>query len=215
MKQYLYKKQSFAGSKNFMFSKIFYTYNLLYGSYKVHPTGKFLVKYLDSMNKHSIINMETSYTYFKLSVQFLKKILNEKKKILFIGVPKSLQSSFKLLCRKYNHYILDVRPEGFFANYKTYSKNSFYYFKEKPSVIVHLSLSKNHIYSQEILRLNIPIMAFVNGESFSSVLSFPLPANINSLTGGLFVYNFFAFIFELNQIGFKVFEKVKKNQNNY
>lgn len=211
MKHYRNKKQLFIGSKKYMFSKIFYIYNLLYGSYKVHPTGKFLVNYLDNMNKHSILNIETSYIYFKLSVQFLKKILTEKKKILFIGVPKGLQLSFKLLCKKYKHYMLDVKSEGFFANYNSYSKN--YYFKEKPSLIVHLSLGKNYIYSQEILRLNIPIMAFVNGESFSPVLSFPLPANITTLTGGLFAYNFFVFMFELNQISFKVFEKVNKNQN--
>nr|YP_009579069.1 ribosomal protein S2 [Vischeria stellata]QBK36852.1 ribosomal protein S2 [Vischeria stellata] len=199
--------------KKYIFCKIFFKYNLLYGGYKVHTTGKFLIKYLDNSNRHSILNVETSYKCFKLSLQFLKKILTEKKKILFLGVPKGLQLFFKLLCKKYKHYMLDVKPEGFFANYKSYSKSSFYHFKEKPSLIVHLSLAKNYIYSQEILRLNIPLMAFVNGESFSSVLSFPLPANINSLTGGLFAYNFFVFMFELSQDNFKVFEKVIKIQN--
>ena len=202
-----------AGSKKYIFFNIFYAYNLLYGKYKVYPSGKFLVKFLDNINRHSILNLNISYTFFKFSAQFLKKILMEKKKILFIGVPKGLQLSFNLLCKKYKHYMLDVKPEGFFTNYTSYSKKNFLFFDEKPSVIIHLSLGKNYTCLQEILKLNIPIMAFVNGESFRSVISFPLPANVNSLTGGLFIYNFFVFMFELDQIGFKVFDKVNENQN--
>lgn len=47
----------------------------------------------------------------------------------------------------------------------------------------------------ELKYLDIPLVAFVNSDEDYSLIDYPIPANIKSQKGGLFVYNLFYHLF--------------------
>lgn len=63
--------------------------------------------------------------------------------------------------------------------------------KIKPSLIFVFQPLEHKNFLEKLSALNVPIMGFVNTSDPMSWYDFPIPGNINSLKGSLFVYNFF------------------------
>lgn len=151
-------------------------------------------------HKFCVFQLSETHVFLRQSLKFLKKILFQKKKILFVGAPKGMEKEFALLCTKNQHYWIESWPYGFFTNSEGVSslKDSLsMLINEKPSLIFVFDLSLNQKVKEEALNLDIPFMAFVNtDESFYSI-DYPIPANIKSWKGGLFVYNIFFHLFHL------------------
>lgn len=175
-------------------------YGLHIGKHKAFCKQQFKPYLRGFRNNFAIIKPEVSLVFFKRALKILTKILISRKKILFVGTPYGFDKEFVQLCLKYDHYVLENKSRGLFSNYQNFLKScgsETPKFKEAPSVIFFFRLPKDDTFTREAVRLNIPLMAFVNTDDDLSGLDFPLPSSTDSVRGGLFIYNFFLQLFKL------------------
>ena len=150
-------------------------------------------------NNVCILDLDLTHRSLRQGLKFLSMLVLSNKKILFIGSPIGLEKKFSSLCKKTGHYYLDDYADGFFTNFvnennKLLQINSF---EDRPSLIFFFDISKNEKAKNDVLSLNIPILAFVNSGDNLSGIDYAIPSNINSWKGGLFVYNILYYIFLL------------------
>lgn len=178
---------------NKFFLEKFLAYNLHNGSSQMvwDPTTK---PYLQGIrHRFCILNLLDTQLYLRQALRFLKKLMSKRKKILFIGSPCGLEKEFSLLCSKKGHYWIENWSYGSFTN----SESSSLKLEDRPSLLFIFDLSVYQKAKEESLRLDIPIMAFVNSDESLKNVDYPIPANIKSWKGGLFVYNLFFHLFQI------------------
>ena len=187
---------------NKFFLDKFINYGLHIGSLKTlwNPT---MNPYLSSFrNDFCIVNPYLTFIYLRRAVKFLIRIIKNKKKILFIGAPITLEKEFFLLSLNHNHFFIEKIFYGFFTNIqknKDIKTKSFIKKNKLPDLIVIFNLSENSNAIKEISKLDIPTMAFVNSDEIIATIDYPIPANIKSQKGDLFVYNMFYHLFSFQQ----------------
>lgn len=169
-------------------------------------------------NNFCIFDTNFTFLYLRRSIKYLLKIIAGRKKILFLGAPSGAEKEFSSLCIKFRHYYVEKWVHGFFTNYQKnliQKYTSLPIIDVQPALIFIFDLRKNKLALQEAARLEIPVMAFVNSDESPNGIDYPIPANINSWKGGLFVVNFFCHLFTLQSSrlfkphGTKIF-KIKK-----
>jgi small subunit ribosomal protein S2 len=178
----------------------FLTYGLHIGSLKSIWNPNFRPFLNGFRNNFCIINPDLTMLYLRRAFKILQKTHSANKKILFIGSPVGLEKEFSRLSRQNNHYFLEKGIYGFFSNYKnkvypglsTLSK-----IDNRPALIFLFNPSLNTMVLEETRSLDIPIISFVSTEDDYSRVDYPIPANIKSQKGGLFVYNLFYHLFSL------------------
>lgn len=152
--------------------------------------------------RFGVLNLRFTHLSIRQSLKVLYKAAFSKKKILFVGSPIGLEKNFSILCNKYGHYHLSRYVNGFFTNFTEQpSENSFLLpsSENRPCLIVFFNVSANENVKKDLLRLNIPILAFVSIADNLSGIDYVIPANIQTWSGGLFVYNLFFHFFRLGK----------------
>ena len=184
----------------FLISK-FVSYGLHLGSIKSFWNPKTKVFLTGIRNNFCIFDLNLTFLYMRRAVKVLCQIIFAKKKILFVGSPQGVEKEFFSLCLKYNQYYVDKWRYGLVTNFHKISSTKskeFPVMEEKPALLVIFDLSKNSIGKDEFFRLDIPIMAFPNSHDNFSGIDYPVPCNIKTWKGGLFLLNFFYHLFSLN-----------------
>jgi ribosomal protein S2 len=143
---------------------------------------------------------DLTHTYVSLNrvKQYIFRLHEHEKKILFVGPPTSFKKEFSDLCENYKHYFIDTWFDGLFTNLNpVYQKKrkTLLHITERPSLIFIFDLAQYEEVKKEALRLEIPIMAFFNSDDNIENIDYPIPGNIKSLNGAVFVLNFFCEIF--------------------
>ncbi|AFZ64349.1 40S ribosomal protein S2 (mitochondrion) [Nannochloropsis gaditana] len=176
----------------------FITYKLHIGSLKSLWNPRFKPFLNGFRNNFCIINPELSVLYLKRAYKILQKIHLSNKKILFIGSPVGLEKEFSCLCIQNNHYFMEKGIYGFFSNYENKASLNIFNTQissKQPDVIFIFNPSLNLMVFEETKGLDIPIISFVSTDDDYFKLDYPIPANIKSKKGGLFVYNLFHYLF--------------------
>lgn len=184
---------------DFLINK-FFSLELHVGNHKTlwQPQTKAYLK--GFRHKFCIIDPNLTFIYFRQGLKFILNLLVSKKKILFIGGPFGLEKEFSLLCSKYGHFNIDKEIQGFFTNYSNISSinsQNIPIINNRPALFFVFSPSKNTVFIKEALKLNIPIMGFINTDENPQYLDFPIPANIKSQKGSFFIYNLFFHLFKV------------------
>lgn len=176
----------------------FLSYGLHLGSLKLKWNPEYKPFLASFRHKLCLINLDYTLCFLKPALKFLCKTIISNKRILFIGSPLGLEKEFASLCKKNNHYFIERALYGFFSDYK-----KKYYLESRlsskivkpPAIIVIFDPLSNYMALDELKFLDIPIIAFVNSDEDFSLVDYPVPANIRSQKGGLFVYNLFHHLF--------------------
>lgn len=168
----------------------FVFYGLHLGGLKSFWNPKMKPYIVNFRNNFCILNLSLTHRNMKQCFSYLSKIILSNRKILFVGSPKGLEKKFSNLCQTYDHHFINVYTDGFFSNFQS---NKI--INSPPSLIFFFDASLKEKVKKEILNLNIPIMAFVNSEDDISNVDYPIPANVNSWKGGIFVFNLFYHLF--------------------
>lgn len=150
-------------------------------------------------NNFCVLNLSLTHRNLRQGFRYLLKILLSKKKILFVGAPKGLEKNFSNLCQRYGHHYINNYTDGLFSNFQSNKVLSITSFENSPSLIFFFDASIKEKAKKEILNFNIPIMAFVNSEDDITGIDYPIPANVNSWKGGIFVYNLFYHLFSFRE----------------
>ncbi|MCX7955638.1 MAG: 30S ribosomal protein S2 [Patescibacteria group bacterium] len=89
---------------------------------KIHPKAK---KYIYTINQGtSIINLEKTVELIEKAKNFVKKLKQEEKTILFIGTKKTASSIISKICQEKNiPYISFKWPAGLITNFETINNN--------------------------------------------------------------------------------------------
>lgn len=198
------------GINRFVLQK-FIVYGLHIGSLKSiwNPEFKpFLSGFRDNF---CILNPNLTLLYLRCSIKILLKAHLSNKKILFIGAPIGLEKEFSILCSKNKHYFMEKAPYGFFTNYKNkiypgFSKSI--QITQRPDLLFLFNPSLDTMVFTELKALDIPIIGFVSSDDNYSLIDYPIPANIRSQKGGLFVYNLFYHLFSTKEL--KYYKKKNK-----
>ncbi len=189
----------------------FLYYGLHLGSliFKWNPKFKpFLTAF---RHKLCLINLDYTLYFLKRALKFLLKTILADKKILFVGSPVGVEKEFATLCKKNNHYFLERGLYGFFSDYKKkyyFGRGLPFKIVEPPSIVVLFDPLPNYMVVEELKFLDIPLVAFISSDEDYSLIDYPIPANIKSQKGGLFVYNLFYHIFSIKTLK----KKVKKTK---
>jgi ribosomal protein S2 len=179
-------------TNKFLFDKFFY-YDLHIGGLKYFWNPEIKPYLLGFRNSFCIFNPYMIHRSLKHSTRFILKLIGSRKKILFLGCPKGLEKEFSFLCSMHGHYVVENYTDGFFSNIKSNIKVRFS--QDPPSLIFFFDLSAGQSSRKELFDLNIPVMAFVNCENDLYSIDYAIPANVNSLKGGIFAYNLFFHLF--------------------
>lgn len=188
----------------------FLSYGLHLGSLKYNWNPKFKPFLAAFRHKFCLINLDYTLYFLKNAVKFLLKAIIANQKILFVGSPVGVEKEFASLCKRNNHYFLERGLYGFFSDYKKkyYSgKASCSKIVEPPVAVVLFEPLPNYMVVEELKFLDIPIVAFISSDEDSSSIDYPIPANVKSQKGGLFVYNLFYHLFLIKRIKGKKKEK--------
>jgi ribosomal protein S2 len=142
-------------------------------------------------NNFCILDPCLTHRGLRQGLKLLSKVVVSNKKVLFIGSPVGLEKRFLMLCKKHGHYYLDNYTDGFFTNFTNEDKKllQINLLEERPSLIFFFDISKNEKVKNDVLSLNIPILAFIGSSDDIGGVDYPIPANVNSWKGGLFIYN--------------------------
>ena len=181
----------------------FLSYGLHLGSLKLKWNPKFKPFLTAFRHQLCLINLDYTLYYLKRTLKFLFRAIIADKQILFIGSPMGLEKEFAVLCKKNNHYFLERGLYGFFSDYKDkyYKGNgSASKINKLPVLIVLFDPIPNYMVIEELKSLDLPLVTFVNSDEDYSLIDYPVPANIKSQKGGLFVYNLFYHLFKMNKI---------------
>ena len=190
------------GINQFVLQK-FISYGLHIGSLKSIWNPEFKPFLSGFRNNFCILNPNSTLLYLRRSIKILFKAHLSNKKILFIGAPIGLEKEFSMLCSKNNHYFMEKAPYGFFTNYKNkiypgFSKSL--QINQRPHLIFLFNPSLDTLVFAEIRALDIPVISFVSSEDDYSLIDYPIPANIRSQKGGLFIYNLFYHLFSIKNV---------------
>lgn len=179
--------------------KKFLFYDLHYGSSKLTMNLTSKSHLIGVRNGFCVLDLRETRLYLRYAINFLKRLLTSRKKILFLGGPLGLEKEFGSLCLKKKHPWVETWSYGLLTNPgQSYGDKSFFKYG-KPSLIFIFDLSLYEEAIKEALRLDIPIMAFVNTDESLEIVDYPIPANVKSMMGGRFTYNFFFYLFQLYQ----------------
>lgn len=186
----------------FVTQKFLY-YGLHLGSLIFNWNPKFKPFLTAFRHKLCLINLDCTLYFLKRALKFLLTSILADKKILFVGSPVGVEKEFATLCKKNNHYFLEKGLYGFFSDYK----NKYYFGRglsskivEPPAIVVLFDPIPNYMVVEELKFLDIPLVAFVSSDEDYSLIDYPIPANIKSQKGGLFVYNLFYHIFSIKAL---------------
>lgn len=177
----------------------FLFYNLHCGSPKLTMNLTAKPHLIGVRNGFCILDLKETRLYLRYSLSFLKRLLTSKKKILFLGGPLGLEKEFGSMCLKKKHPWIENWSYGLLTNLGQFSGDKSFLKFGQPSLIFIFDLSQSEEAWKEAVRLDIPIMAFVNTDENVETVDYPIPANVKSLMGGRFVYNFFFYLFQLYQ----------------
>jgi ribosomal protein S2 len=172
----------------FLLNKFMY-YGLHVGGLKRFFNPKAQVYLIGFRNNFGILDLSLTHYNIRRIMKFLYKIVTSNKKILFIGSPVGLEKSFSLLCKKCGHYYLDSFTDGFFTNL-----GNFDFGKKRPALVFFFDTLEYQKVKKDVLRLNIPVVSFVNTSDTLNDIDYPVPANIRSWKGGVFVYNLLSYV---------------------
>lgn len=190
------------GINQFVLQK-FISYGLHIGSLKSIWNPEFKPFLSGFRNNFCILNPNLTLLYLRRSIKILLKAHLSNKKILFIGAPTGLEKEFSILCSKNKHYFMEKAPYGFFTNYKNkiypgFSKSL--QINQRPHLIFLFNPLLDSMVFAEIKALDIPVISFVSSEDDYSLIDYPIPANIRSQKGGLFIYNLFYHLFSTKDV---------------
>ena len=179
----------------------FVHYGLHVGGLKAFWNPKMKVYITGFRNHFGIFDLNVTHRNIRQALKLIYKVILSNKRILFIGGPFGLEKSFSTLCKKHGHYYLDNFTDGFFTNFRKGEKDLLQInsLEERPSLIFFFDVSKNEKSKKDILHLNIPILAFVSTNDNLEAIDYPIPANVNSWKGGLFIYNLLYHILSLKE----------------
>nr|YP_009237661.1 ribosomal protein S2 [Trachydiscus minutus]AML60672.1 ribosomal protein S2 [Trachydiscus minutus] len=175
----------------FLLNKLMY-YGLHIGGLKRFFNPKAKVYLIGVRNDFGILDLSLTHYNIRRIMKLLYKVVISNKKILFIGTPVGLENSFALLCKKCGHYYLDSFTDGFFTNFGNSDVSVFG--RERPALVFFFDTLKYQKVKKEVLRLNIPVVSFINTNDTLSGIDYPIPANIRSWKGGVFVYNVLSYV---------------------
>lgn len=163
-------------------------------------------------NNFCILNPNLTLLYLRRAIKILLKAHLSSKTILFVGAPTGLEKEFSLLCSRYQHSFMEKAPYGFFTNYKNkiypgFSKSI--HIPQRPHLIFLFNPSLDAMVFAELKALDIPVIGFISSDDDYSLIDYPIPANIQSQKGGLFVYNLLYHLFSIKELRY-----VKKKVGN-
>jgi small subunit ribosomal protein S2 len=188
------RKEKKRTSNNILFNKFLF-FGLHLGGLKAFWNPQMKSYIAAFRNGFCILDLSLTHRCIRQGFRFLLKIILSNKKIIFIGGPRGLEKNFSALCRKYGHWHIDSYSDGLFSNFQLDKSLSNAAFRTTPSLIFFFDVSTKEKAKKELLNLNIPIMAFVNSEDDISGIDYVIPANVQSLKGGVFAYNLFYYLF--------------------
>lgn len=170
----------------------FMHYGLHIGGTKFFFNPRAKVHLIGFRNNFGILDLRLTHFNIRRVLKLLYKVVTANKKILFIGSPNGLEKNFSILCKKCGHYYLDDVTDGFFTNFG--NANSDVLDIERPSLIFFFDTLEYQKVKKYILSLNIPVVAFVTTNSNLDGVDYPIPANIHSWKGSVFIYNVFFYL---------------------
>lgn len=179
----------------------FVSYGLHLGSIKSFWNPKTKVFLTGVRNNFCIFNLNLTSLYLRRAVKLLCQVIFAKKKILFVGSPQGVEKEFFSLCLKYDHFFVEKWKYGSITNFNQLSSvktKGLSVINEKPALLVIFDLSKNSIGKEEVFRLDIPIIAFPNTDENFEGIDYPIPCNVKTWKGGLFLLNLFHHLLSLN-----------------
>lgn len=179
----------------------FMHYGLHIGSAKhlFNPRAK--VYLIGFRNNFGILDLRLTHFSMRRVLKLLYKVVIADKKILFVGGPTGLEKNFSTLCEKCGHYYLDDLTDGFFTNFG--NANSDMLDIERPSLIFFFDTLKYQKVKKYILTLNIPVLAFITTNDNLDGVDYPIPANVHSWKGSVFIYNvFFYLLLFVKRVGY-------------
>jgi len=192
------KKRNKDNLSKFLISK-FISYGLHLGGLKALWNPQMVPYIVAFRNSFCILNLSLTHRCMRQAFRYLSKLLLSHKKILFVGGPKGLEKSISVLCQEKGHFHISNYTDGLFSNFQLNKDLSKLSFKDSPSLIFFFDLSIKEKAKKDLFDLNIPIMAFVSSRDNISGIDYPIPANVNSLKGGIFVFNLFSHFFSVQQ----------------
>lgn len=187
------------------------TYGLHIGSLKAIWNPRFRPFLNGFRNNFCIINPNLTMLYLRPALKILQKTHFANKKILFIGSPVGLEKEFSRLCKQNKHYFIENPTYGFFTNYtnNVYSElSNLPKIEDRPSLIFLFDPSLSSMVFEELRSFDVPVVSFVSTEDDYSQVDYPVPANIKSQKGGLFIFNIFHHLFVMKNL--KLLNKEKK-----
>lgn len=190
-------KREFKNVEKLLYQKLIY-YNLHVGDTKTSSRSSSLPYLMGIRNNFCVYDINRLILGIRGALKFLFSILMSKKKILFVGAPEGFEREFFFLCQDYNHYMVDKWVCGFFTNFRRKlksSSNQLPNVDEPLALIFIFNLAKNKVALYEAKTQDLPIMAFVNTNEDFKTIDYPIPANVGSIKGGLFSFNFFNYLF--------------------
>lgn len=204
-------KQESKNMEKLLYQKLVY-YNLHVGNTRTSSRSSSIPYLMGIRNNFCIYDVNKLILSIRGALKFLLLILMSKKKILFIGAPEGFEKEFSFLCQDYNHYMVDRWVYGFFTNFRRRlkgSNNQLPSVDEPLALIFIFNLSKNIEALHEAKTQDLPIMAFVNTNEDFKTIDYPIPANISSIKGGLFSFNFFNYLFSFCRKTYSINESKK------
>jgi ribosomal protein S2 len=158
-------------------------------------------------NKFCIFEILKTKNYIKKSLLIIYKYHYFNKKILFVGFPNSQNKKYNILFNQTNHFFI---PQSTWINniilnhyqvIKTFKKNLFSmnnlnskYFieicniKQIPDLIVLYNQTKEMKAFQEILKLKIPLITFLDSSNKSDQIDYKIPGGFINLKSEKFCY---------------------------
>lgn len=177
-------------------------------------------------NKFSIFNLKQTKNFIKKSLIIIYKYHYLNKKILFVGFPNLKNKKYNLLFNQTNHYYIPQNCwlNNFLINYKQTIRllkkelflkktlnnkvlNKIFNVKQIPDLIVLYNQTKEIKLLQEILKVKIPFISFVNSSGNSSQLNYKIPGGFHNLKTENFCYLLLKSILTLPKL--KIYYKKK------
>lgn len=171
----------------------FIQYGLHIGGVKRFFNPKSKVYLIGSRNNFGILDLSLTHSNIRRVFKLLYMVVLSNKKILFVGSPVGLEKNFSTLCKKYGHYYLDNLTDGFFTNFGN-TNLKILDIRQRPSLIFFFDTLKYQKVRKDVLMLNIPVLSFVNTNDDLAGIDYPIPANVSSWKGGIFIYNILSYL---------------------
>lgn len=157
-----------------------------------------------------IFDLDQTNSMIKKSVKLISKVHYSNGKILFVGFPETEENKLIKLCTLKNHsYISDqswvngILTNGhdlffykktFLSNFKSKNEKEkrFFYEKfggilnlnKKPDLLVIYNHSKSLAALNEAIKMNIPVISFINSGNNPEKVDYPITGNFISKNGG-------------------------------